>query len=162
MLLCVVLVLALAVPAGAEGQGAYLYSLVSYQDASVSLVSIPMAEEAMTVLVNGEPFSGYGVTTALEAGLPVTYYCMVDQSTSLSQKQRILDRQCDRLLVPPVVAHLPFGSLGIEHRVEGKLRESRLDISGSGSTVAGEDITPVTLGVDQQVLLSQLHKGVAD
>lgn len=88
MLLCVVLVLALAVPAGAEGQGAYLYSLVSYQDASVSLVSIPMAEEAMTVLVNGEPFSGYGVTTALEAGLPVTYYCMVDQSTSLSQKQR--------------------------------------------------------------------------
>ena len=28
------------------------------------------------------------VLAALEAGLPVTYYCMVDQSTSLSQKQR--------------------------------------------------------------------------
>ena len=81
---------------------------------------------------------------------------------TLSQKQWILHGQGDGFLVAAVVAHLPLGGLGIEHGVEGKLRQSRLDISGGGSTVACEDITPVTLGVNQQFLLSQLHEGVAD
>ena len=81
---------------------------------------------------------------------------------SLCQQQRELHWQRDGLLVSPVVAHLPFGGLWIEHGVECKLRQSRLYISGCGGTVACEYVSPVTLGVHQQVLLSQLHQGVAD
>ena len=44
----------------------------------------------------------------------------------------------------------------------GELREARLDISGGSGTGACEDVTPVALGVDQQVFLAHLHEGVAD
>ena len=85
-----------------------------------------------------------------------------DTLGALCQQQRELHRQGDRLLVAAVVRHFPVGGLRIEHRVEGELRESGLDIAGGSGTGACEDITPVALGVDQQVLLAHLHEGVAD
>ena len=81
--------------------------------------------------------------------------------SSLSQKQRKLGWQRYRFLVTTVVRELPFGGLRIEHHVESKLREARLDVSWSRSTVAGEYVSPVTLAVYEQVLLSHLHQSVA-
>ena len=73
---------------------------------------------------------------------------------SLGQQQRVFGRKGDGFLVPSVVAQLPLGGLGIEYHVKGKLRQSCLNISGSRGTVACEDISPVTLTVNQQVFLS--------
>ena len=80
---------------------------------------------------------------------------------ALCQKQRKLDRKRYRLLVSPVVAQLPLGGLRVEHGVEGKLRQPRLDVSRCRRTVAGKDVSPVSLRIDKQVLLSQLHECVA-
>ena len=85
-----------------------------------------------------------------------------DAVGTLCQQQREFHGQGHRLLVASVVAHLPISGLRVEDRLKGKLRESCLDISGSGGTVTGEDVTPVALRVDEQILLSELHESVAD
>ena len=69
--------------------------------------------------------------------------------------ERKLHRQGDGLLVAAVVAQLPLRRLGVEHRVERKLAQSRLDVSRGGSPVAGQDVAPVALAVNQQILLPQ-------
>ena len=82
--------------------------------------------------------------------------------SSLSQQQREFSRQRDGLLVAAVVGELPFGGLRIEHHVERKLRQACLDVSRGSGAVAREDVSPVSLRVDEQVFLSHLHQGVAD
>ena len=81
---------------------------------------------------------------------------------SLCEQQRELDGERDGLFVAAVVGELPFGGLGIEHGVDGKLRQARLYISRGGRPVASEDVAPVALCIDKKVFLSELHKGVAD
>lgn len=88
LLVCIVLVLTLALSAGAAEQQSFLYSLMQVDDTVLTLVGAPVGEGTITVTVNGESFSNFNVTTALETGLPITYYCMVDQSTSFSEKQK--------------------------------------------------------------------------
>ena len=55
-----------------------------------------------------------------------------------------------------------MGRLRIENRIEGKFRETCLDITGSSRPITRQNVTPVTLAVDQQILLSQLHQGISD
>ena len=81
---------------------------------------------------------------------------------ALRQQQRKLHGQRNRLLVSSVVGELPLRCFGIEKHIEGKFRESRLDVSRCGGAVAGQNVTPVSLAVDEQVLLSELHKRIAD
>ena len=81
---------------------------------------------------------------------------------TLGQQQRKLGGQGDRLFVTAVVAQLPFGGFGVEHHVEGKLRQACLNISRGGSAVASKNVSPVSLTIDQQVFLSHLHQGVAN
>ena len=85
-----------------------------------------------------------------------------DAFGALRQQQRELHRQRDGLLVAAVVGEFPFRRLGVEHHVEGKLRQTRLDVTSGSSVVAGEDVAPVTLTVDQQILLPQLHQRIFD
>ena len=85
-----------------------------------------------------------------------------DAVGTLCQQQREFHGQGHRLLVASVVAHLPLGGLRVEDCLKGKLREARLDISGSGGTVTGEDVAPVALRVDEQILLPKLYESVAD
>ena len=73
---------------------------------------------------------------------------------TLSQQQGVFGRKGNRFLVPSIVAQLPLGSLGIENHVEGEFRESCLNISGRCSTVTCQDVSPVSLAVNQQVFLS--------
>ena len=85
-----------------------------------------------------------------------------DAFSALRQHQRELHGQRDRLFVSSVVRHFPVCRLGIEHRIQGELRQSGLDISWCCCARSCEDVTPVTLCVDEQILLSHLHQGVAN
>ena len=81
---------------------------------------------------------------------------------SLSEEERKLDGKRDGFFVSSVVGSLPFGGLRIEHHIEGKFRETRFDVTRSSCPVAREDVPPVSLAIYQQILLSELHQGIAD
>ena len=80
----------------------------------------------------------------------------------MCQQQRELHRQVDWLFVSSIVRELPFCGLGVKHHLLGKTRQSGFDISGSSRSIAGQNIAPVTLSVNQHLLLPQLHQSVAD
>ena len=81
---------------------------------------------------------------------------------SLCQQQRELHGQRDGLLVAAVVAELPLRRLRVEDHIEGELRQACLDISSGSGIISREDIAPVTLTVDEQFLLPQLHQRILD
>ena len=81
---------------------------------------------------------------------------------SLRQQQGKFNGQGDRLLVAPIVREFPLRSLGVEDHIQGKLAQTCLDITARCSIVARDDVTPVSLTVNQQVFLSQLHQRVLD
>ncbi len=81
---------------------------------------------------------------------------------SLEEQQGELDREGHRLLLAAVVRWHPVGDLGVVERVEGEGGEARLDVTSGCRVVAGEDVAPVSLGVDQQLFLAQLHERVLD
>ena len=81
---------------------------------------------------------------------------------ALREQQRELDGQRDGLLVAAVVRDLPVGGLVVEDHLQGELGEARLDVTGGSRRVAGQDVTPVTLRVDDVVLLPHRHEGGVD
>ena len=85
-----------------------------------------------------------------------------DALDALRQEQRELYRERERLALASVVGDTPVRYLGVEHRLEGELREASFYVSRGGGAVARQYVSPVTLRVDEQLLLSQLHQGVAD
>ena len=85
-----------------------------------------------------------------------------DAVGALGQQQRELDGQRHRLLLAAVVREHPLGGLAVEDHVQREFRQPRLDVSARGGLVAREDVAPVALAVDQQVLLPQLHQRVLD
>ena len=76
---------------------------------------------------------------------------------ALCQQQGELDGQGDGLLFAAVVTGFPLCGLGVEHHLLGELREARLNITPCSCAVAGKYVAPVTLAVNQQVLLPQVH-----
>ena len=85
-----------------------------------------------------------------------------DTFHALCQQQWKLHGQRGGLALAAVVAQLPLGGVGVEDDIEGKLAEASLDVAGRGGTVAGAHIAPVALGFDEQVLLAEVHHGIAD
>ena len=85
-----------------------------------------------------------------------------DTLRTLRQQQRKLDRQRHRLLLAAVIRRLPLRRLRIEHHLLRELREARLDIAARSRIVARQYIAPVTLAVDQQLLLPQVHQRILD
>ena len=81
---------------------------------------------------------------------------------SLCQQQGELNGQGNRFLVSAVVRELPLCSLGIEYHIQGELAQAGLYVTASCSIVASDDVTPVSLAVNQQVFLSQLYQGILD
>ena len=79
-----------------------------------------------------------------------------------SEQQRELDGQRLRLLVTAVIALQPRCRLRVEEDLFAEFAEPNLDVTRSGSAVPGEDVSPVSLTVQQQVFLSDLHHGVTD
>ena len=84
--LSLVMLAALAVSAGAEP--AFLHPYTRVDDSALYLACAPVADGSITVGVNGQSFDDYTVATAEEARLPITYYCLVDQSSSFSNSQK--------------------------------------------------------------------------
>ena len=85
-----------------------------------------------------------------------------DTIDALSQKQRELDRERDRFFATAVITRDPFRRFGVEHDIDSERREAAFDITGSCSAVARVGVAPVTLGVDEQILLTEAHKCIAD
>ena len=85
-----------------------------------------------------------------------------DAVGALRQQQRELDGQRDGLLVAAVVGAHPLGGLAVEDHLEGEFREARLDVTARRGFVAREDVAPVALAVDEQLLLPQLHERILD
>lgn len=85
-----------------------------------------------------------------------------DTLSTLGEEQRELGRERDRLLVTTIVRELPVGGLRVEDHVECEFGKTSLDITRGSGTVAGEDVSPVALCVDEEVFLSHLHQGVTD
>ena len=85
-----------------------------------------------------------------------------DALHSLCEQQGEFHRQSDRFLVTSVIGHLPLRRLGIEDRLKGKFAQSGLNITGRSSTGTSQDITPVTLCINKQVFLTQLHQCIAN
>ena len=85
-----------------------------------------------------------------------------DALHALGEQQRELDGQRDGLAVTAVVGNLPLGGLVVEDHLLGERGETRLDVTGSRRIVASENVTPVTLRVDEQVLLAHLHQCCPD
>ena len=78
----------------------------------------------------------------------------------LRQQQGELYRQRHRLFVSPVVGELPLRGFRIEDGLQGELREASLDVTRGSCPIADQDVTPVTLAVNQELLLSQLHQRI--
>lgn len=93
LILCLAILLALALPAGAEQQKAFLYPLARVDDSALYLAAQPTEDKSFSVTVNGQSFDACRVTTAEQAQLPVTYYCIVDQSSSFSNAQKQHERR---------------------------------------------------------------------
>ena len=55
-----------------------------------------------------------------------------------------------------------MGGLWVEDRIECELAESCFDITWRRRSIPRESITPVTLAVNEQVLLSELHECISD
>ena len=85
-----------------------------------------------------------------------------DTLGALGEQQRELGGQCERLALAAVIGQAPVGHLGIIDRIQGEFAQAGLDVTAGSRTVAGEDVTPVTLGVDEQLLLSQLDQRAVD
>ena len=81
---------------------------------------------------------------------------------TLCQEQRELNRERYRLLLTTIVGQHPLRSLLVIYHIEGKFRQASLDISCCRSLITRKDITPVTLHIDKQTLLTKLHQGILD
>lgn len=85
--LCLALLAALTIPAAAEQQAKFLHPMEMIQGSTLYLAGAPLEGGTVTVTANGQSAS-CTVTTVQDAALPVTYYCMVDQSSSFSDSQK--------------------------------------------------------------------------
>ena len=90
--LCLALLAALTIPAAAEQQAKFLHPMEKTQGNTLYLAGAPLEGGTVTVTANGQSAS-CTVTTVQDAALPVTYYCMVDQSSSFSDSQKKQQKQ---------------------------------------------------------------------
>ena len=81
---------------------------------------------------------------------------------ALCQKQRELDRERDRFFATTIVTRDPFRRFGVEHDIDSERREAAFDITRRSSSVASKRVAPVTLCVNQQILLTKAHKRIAN
>ena len=80
----------------------------------------------------------------------------------MCKEEREFHRKSHGLILASIVRGSPFSDFRRESSFDGKFRETPFDITGGGGFVTGENISPVTLCVDQKLLLSELHKRIAN
>ena len=87
LLLCLAILASLILPAAAEQQVGFLHPTIRKDGSYLYLAGAPLNGGKLTITAGGRTVNPT-VTTVKEAGLGVTYYCIVDQSSSLSISQR--------------------------------------------------------------------------
>ena len=137
------------------------------------------APEAVVVLLTVGLSSGREVRQKLEAAALEVGHRPVDELVEvvrqhlarqadgdalrpLLEQQRELDGQGLRLLVPAVIAGQPVGRLRIEKRLLGEGAQAGLDVTRRCGAVPGEDVAPVSLTIQRELPLADLHHGVPD
>ena len=81
---------------------------------------------------------------------------------SLGQQQWEAHREFRGFLVTAVVGGHPRGYLGVKDHFLGKLGQPGLDVTGRSVGVSGENVTPVSLAVNQKTFLPQGDQGAQD
>ena len=81
---------------------------------------------------------------------------------ALRQQQRELNRQVNRFVLTAVIRLHPLGSLGIKNGLQRKLGQPCLDITRSCRAITRQYISPVSLAINEQILLAELNKGITD
>lgn len=121
MALCAVLLLSLTVSAAAEA-GNVVFDCWAVDGANVCCFAAPGEGADVSVTAAGAPVAQTSMTTVEEAGLPVTYICMIDQSSAYSMLQRDSQQQGinalrgklrsqDKLVVVAMNADTKFGKV---------------------------------------------------
>ena len=82
--------------------------------------------------------------------------------STLGEQQGELDGQSEGFTFASVIGESPVGHFGVVNRIQGEFAQTGFDVTTSCGTVSSQDVAPVTLGVDEQLLLSQLHQGAVD
>lgn len=85
-----------------------------------------------------------------------------DALGTLREEEREFDREGVGFFVASVVRREPVGRLRVKDNIEGESGKTRFDVAGSCGGVAGQGVPPVTLHVDEEFLLPELHHGIAD
>jgi hypothetical protein len=73
-----------------------------------------------------------------------------------------LGREHDRLFVAPVVGGHELGQRGVEHRLEGELREPALDVARGRGGMARMEVPEISLSLDEIVLVREDDERVTD
>lgn len=121
MALCALLLLSLTVSAAAEA-GNVVFDCWAVDGSNVCCFAAPGEGADVSVTAAGAPVAQTSMTTVGEANLPVTYICMIDQSTAYSTFQKELQqegvkalreklRPQDKLVVVGMNAKTNFGSI---------------------------------------------------
>ena len=76
---------------------------------------------------------------------------------TLSQKQREFYRQVNRFIISTVIRFAPFCSFRVENHFQSKRCKSCFNISGCRCRISCIDISPVSLGINEQFFLANLH-----
>lgn len=95
--LCAAMLLGLGVHVAAEGSGNFLFDCTAAEGDSLLCFGAALPEGGNLNVTAGGGAAAYQLTTPEQAQLPITYYCMVDQSSALSNVQR--DTQKEALLL---------------------------------------------------------------
>ena len=81
---------------------------------------------------------------------------------ALDEDNGDLGREDHGFLVSAVVGLHVLGDLGVVEDLLGKGQQAALDVSGCGRTVACHEVSVVTLLVDEEVVVCQVHQGRVD
>jgi hypothetical protein len=81
---------------------------------------------------------------------------------TLGQQQGEFHGQSFGFSFTSVISQFPLGCFGVKDHFTRKFRKAGFDIPWCGRTVAGKEVSPVTLGFDEEVFLSEVHQCIPD
>ncbi len=85
-----------------------------------------------------------------------------DPHNSLNENDGNLCREHHRFLVSSIIGLDPLRQLGIVEDLFRERQEATFDISGSGRAVTGQDVSEVSLAIDEQIVVGEVHQRFID
>ena len=78
------------------------------------------------------------------------------------QKKRKLHGKIDWFIISSVIGFRPFCSFRVENNFQRERSKPSFNISRCRSRIAGKNISPVSLRIDQQLFLANLHHRIGN